>query len=110
MSDNSRDRVRDVTPYQLFMLILCVWALSVLAASTFVKLSDTTRMVLVYADNVVCFFFFVDFLQWFYQSKRKLKYLATWGWIDLLSSIPTLDAWRWGRAARVVRISASCEE
>ena len=28
----------------------------------------------------------------------------TWGWLDLLSSIPAVDALRWGRAARVLRI------
>ena len=29
---------------------------------------------------------------------------ATWGWIDLLSSIPTVDTLRWGRAGRMMRI------
>ncbi len=95
---------RDVTPYQLFMLTLCVWALTVLSASTFVKLSDSTRTILVYADNLVCGLFFVDFLLSFYHAPGKLRYLGTWGWIDLLSSIPTVDALRWGRAARLMRI------
>ncbi len=27
-----------------------------------------------------------------------------WGWIDLLSSIPLVDPFRWGRLARIVRI------
>jgi voltage-gated potassium channel len=30
--------------------------------------------------------------------------MVTWGWIDLLSSIPVLDTLRWGRAARAMRI------
>jgi len=29
---------------------------------------------------------------------------VTWGWVDLLSSIPTVGAFRWGRAARVMRV------
>jgi voltage-gated potassium channel len=28
----------------------------------------------------------------------------TWGWLDLLSSIPMLDIGRWGRAARILRV------
>jgi voltage-gated potassium channel len=30
--------------------------------------------------------------------------MLTWGWLDLLSSIPALPWMRWGRAGRVVRI------
>lgn len=94
----------DVSPYQLFMLALCVWALAQLGIGTFVHWSDSTRTILNYADNVVCGLFFVDFLVTLVEAKHKLKYLATWGWIDLLSSIPTVDALRWGRAARLMRI------
>ena len=31
------------TPYQLFMLALCVWALAVLAAGSFAKWDESTR-------------------------------------------------------------------
>jgi voltage-gated potassium channel len=86
------------------MLALCVWALILLATGTFVRWSDSTRTILNYADNVVCGLFFVDFVVTFGRAQSKRRYLATWGWIDLLSSIPTLDALRWGRAARVMRI------
>jgi voltage-gated potassium channel len=37
-------------------------------------------------------------------APNRWRYLATWGWIDFLSSIPTLHVARWGRAARVVRV------
>lgn len=30
--------------------------------------------------------------------------MVTWGWLDLLSSIPAVGALRWGRAARAFRI------
>jgi voltage-gated potassium channel len=92
------------TPYQLFMLALCVWALGVLAASTFAKWDDSTRAILDYADFAICVMFFIDFLVTFAKTDHKLTYMATWGWIDLLSSIPTVDALRWGRAARATRI------
>jgi voltage-gated potassium channel len=90
--------------YQVFMLCLCVWSLAVLAAGTFVNWNESTRAILEYADTAVCAFFFFDFLYSFTKSKHKLAYMASWGWIDLLSSIPALDALRWGRAARLSRI------
>lgn len=95
---------RQNTPYQLFMLVLCVWALAVLAVGTFVNWSDSTKAILNYADNAVCVVFFMDFVVTLHRTPRKAHYLLTWGWVDLLSSIPMIDALRWGRAARLMRL------
>lgn len=95
---------RRVPPYQLFMLALCLWALGSLAAKTFWQLDRETATILDYADNAACGLFLVDFLISLYRAPRRWKYLATWGWLDLLSSIPTGDVLRWGRAARALRI------
>ncbi|MGD9903294.1 MAG: ion transporter [Vicinamibacterales bacterium] len=95
---------RQVSPYQLFMLALSVWALLTLAAGTALDFSGDTMQVLDYADNAVCLLFFIDFLITLYRADQRLRYLATWGWVDLLSSIPVVDQLRWGRAGRVFRI------
>ncbi len=104
MSDTHGLSRRDIRPYDLFMAVLCVWALGVLAVGAFTRWNDSTREVLTYADNVVCVFFLVDFVISLYRAPRRMHYLITWGLIDLLSSIPALDAFRWGRGARVLRI------
>ena len=91
-------------PYQIFMLVLCLYSLATLTIQAVVKLDAETRAILDYADNVVCLFFFIDFLRSLMLEDNRLRYMYTWGWIDLASSIPTVDLVRWGRAARVVRI------
>jgi voltage-gated potassium channel len=91
-------------PYLIFMLALSVYAVVALAISTFVPLSADTRAILQYADTAVCFLFFIDFVVTLARSRNRSKYLITWGWLDLISSIPLLDSLRWGRAARVLRI------
>jgi voltage-gated potassium channel len=93
-----------ITPYQLFALALCLWALLALGATSFLKLSETTREILQFTDTAVCAIFFFDFLNSLIRAERRWHYLATWGWIDLLSSIPVVDSLRWGRAARLMRI------
>lgn len=98
------DSQASVSPYQLFMLALCLWAILSLATDTVVRLDPETSRVLDYADNVVCGLFFIDFLTNLYRAPRRWAYLASWGWIDLLSSVPTVDSLRWGRAARIMRI------
>jgi voltage-gated potassium channel len=48
--------------------------------------------------------FFVDFIVNLVTSRNRLQYLLTWGWLDLLSSIPMLPAARLGRLARIFRV------
>jgi voltage-gated potassium channel len=104
MPEHHRFSQPDLRPYDIFMLALCVWALGLLAVSTFSRWSDSTRQVLTYADNLVCGLFLIDFGVSLYRAPRKGHYLMTWGWIDLLSSLPFLDVLRWGRAARMLRL------
>ena len=60
--------------------------------------------ILTAADYVLCSFFFVDFLIQLNQAKgERLRYLKV-GWIDLLSSIPTIPGAQLGRVVRVLRI------
>jgi voltage-gated potassium channel len=102
MSDPRLERLSG--PYRLFMLALCLFALLVLAADTVIPLTLSTRQILGYADTAVCGVFFIDFLIQFARAKHRWEYFARWGWIDLLSSIPMVDALRIGRAARIMRI------
>jgi voltage-gated potassium channel len=60
--------------------------------------------VLDYADTAFCLLFFIDFCLNLWRAEARGRYLLTWGWLDLLSSLPVLDAARWGRVARMTRI------
>jgi voltage-gated potassium channel len=91
-------------PYLAFMLILSIYAVVALAVSTFVKLAPETRTILDYADTLVCVMFLVDFLFTLVKAKNRARYFVTWGWLDLLSSIPAVNVLRWGRGARILRI------
>lgn len=90
--------------YQIFMLALCLYSLAILAYQASRPIDPATIRILEYADFSVCVVFLADFLFSLFRAPDKWRYLRTWGWLDLLSSIPTLSAARWGRAARVLRI------
>jgi voltage-gated potassium channel len=90
--------------YQLFMLALSVFALTALAAGAIMRLDPESQAVLRFADNLVCGLFLMDFLRCLWRAENRWRYLYTWGWLDLASSIPALDIARWGRIARVARI------
>jgi voltage-gated potassium channel len=90
--------------YLLFVLLISILALGVLAVDAFIDDESEAGRVLYYADLVLCALFFFDFLHCFAKAENKSKYMLTWGWLDLVSSIPAVGPLRWGRAARLVRV------
>lgn len=96
---------RNGTPaYQIFMLTLCVLALAAVVLQNFFRLDPETEQLLAFADTAICAVFFVDFLVTLWRAPDRWRYLYTWGWLDLISSVPTLDIARWGRVARLARL------
>jgi voltage-gated potassium channel len=98
------DAPRPVKPYELFALFLSVFALLLLGIRAALPLDPESRRIIDTADIVLCVFFFFDFVGNLARSNNRLKYLYTWGWLDLIASIPAVDALRFGRLGRIVRV------
>ncbi len=86
------------------MLGLSASSLLALGAEAVLGLSEGTRVILGYADVLVCAFFLLDFLYQLWRAPNRARYFASWGWLDLASSIPFVDALRLGRVGRMARI------
>ena len=94
---------RQVGPWQLVMLVLSLYVLIALFLQTAFPLPPDISRLLQMSDTFICFMFFADFLGSLWTAPSKAHYLR-WGWIDLLSSIPMIDAFRVGRLVRVIRV------
>ena len=94
---------KDFSLFQLIIVVLSVYVLISLIASTFFELNSEVKTVLDYLDNTICFIFLADFFIRFFKSENKLHFMK-WGWIDLISSIPTVDFFRVGRLFRLIRL------
>lgn len=103
MSKNKRPPTNTVTVWQIVMLFLCVYVLGALFVDTVFRLPPETSSLLLQIDILVCLIFIGDFFYQLFSAKNKVGYLK-WGWIDLLSSIPTVEILRVGRLARIFRI------
>lgn len=90
--------------YQLFMLGVCLYALAALSFDLLWAPGTQSQRLLDYADTAVCALFALDFVICLVTAERPWRYVVTWGWLDLLSSVPMIGVARWGRAARVARI------
>ena len=93
----------ELGPFQMIILILSLLALGALGVDLLLDLPPETRRVLRWVDNIICGFLLTDFLIRFFRAESKLRFMK-WGWIDLLASIPEIEALRWGRFFRVFRI------
>lgn len=87
----------------ILIIILSIYVLIALLIDTFFKLPVEVSKVLTLIDNGICIIFLLDFCIRFYKAESKLKFMK-WGWIDLISSIPTFEILRAGRLYRLVRL------
>ena len=94
---------KEIGFFQIFMLFLCIYVLVSMFCSAVMDFSIETIKLLELMDNAICVIFLVDFFRNLYKSEKKLLYLK-WGWIDFISSIPTVGFLRWGRLFRIARI------
>ncbi|WP_253251108.1 potassium channel family protein [Vibrio mediterranei] len=98
-----KEEASNIGAFQFFTLILSVYVLLALLVESIFNLPPDVADILRYADTAICFVFLSDFFIRFYQASNKVRFMK-WGWVDLLSSIPMVDAFRYGRIVRVVRV------
>jgi voltage-gated potassium channel len=74
-----------------------------LLIDTIWHLPDEISTLLNYFDDLICVFFFVEFVVNYRKAENKLEFMK-WGWIDLIASIPMIDPLRAGRIFRLIRL------
>ena len=90
--------------YTLFILFISIFSMILIGIITFAPISPENLKIIQFLDYVICAIFFVDFLITFIRAENKRRYFFTWGWFDLLSSIPAVYFLRYFRFARILRI------
>ncbi|MGB0386599.1 MAG: ion transporter [Ardenticatenaceae bacterium] len=85
------------------ILILSIYVIIQLIVEELVPLSPQVLKVLAIVDTAICFVFLADFFIRLWRSEDKKTFLK-WNWIDFISSIPMLEAFRVGRFVRVMRV------
>ncbi len=100
---STNDEANHIDLLNILVFVLSIYILIAIAADTFFTLPKETSDLLAKIDIGICVFFFFEFCYRFYKADNKLKFMK-WGWIDLLSSIPMIDAFRFGRLFRLIRL------
>jgi voltage-gated potassium channel len=55
-------------------------------------------------DFAICILLLMDFVGALVTAPNKWHYFKTWGWLDLISSIPAIPLFRCGRIIRLIRV------
>jgi voltage-gated potassium channel len=92
-----------ISLFDLLIIVLSIYILIALLIDTVFVLPPEVSVLLNYIDNIVCIIFLYDFFTKLIKAPAKLQYLK-WGWIDLVSSIPSVNFLRVGRLARLIRL------
>lgn len=100
-NDNEADS--KINYLNILILFLSFYVLIALLVETFCTLPSEISRLLLFIDNIICVIFLIDFFIRFFKAEDKLKFMK-WGWIDLISSIPTFEFLRPGRAFRLIRL------
>jgi voltage-gated potassium channel len=103
MQEEKRISEPEIPVFQKILLWLSIYVVIELYISSIVTYPDELKDILETVDFGICMLFLYDFAHGILLAKDKWKYFKA-HWIDLISSIPTVDALRVGRLVRVIRI------
>jgi voltage-gated potassium channel len=87
----------------LLIIVLSIYVLLALLVDTFFKLPPDIHELLQLLDDGICLIFLAEFFIRFFKAENKTQFMK-WGWIDLISSIPSFPFVRYGRLFRLIRL------
>lgn len=93
----------DFKPMSLMSLCLSFISLSIVSFLLFSKADPTTKYVFKSIDALICCLFLLQLTVDFFRSADKKHYFKT-HWIDILASIPMIEALRFARIFQILRI------
>lgn len=89
---------------KLIVALLSLFSIALLSLTFFIDQDSELNRLIHYYDFGLCMVFLYDFFVQLYKRKKRWRYFYTYGWLDLLSSIPFVDQFRYIRVLRIVRI------
>ncbi len=83
--------------YQIFMVLVTLLALAITVAAYLLALPATVDQVLYIVDSLVALVLLFDFFVHLFSRKGRIRYLLTYGWLDLLGALPGMPVLRLAR-------------
>lgn len=92
------------TAYHITVAVIGVISVVLVGAEALVKPDSEMKSLFQHLDVAICVLLLMDFVGSLIAAPNRWHYFRTWGWLDLISSIPAMPIARVGRLVRVVRV------
>lgn len=89
---------------KLIVALLSIFSIALLGLTFFIDQNSELNRLIHYYDFGLCIVFLYDFLAQLYKREKRWQYFISYGWLDLLSSIPVMSEFSYVRILRVFRI------
>ena len=93
-----------LTVTKLIVALLSLFSIALLSLTFFIEPDSELNRLIHYYDFGLCLVFLYDFFVQLFKRKKRWNYFFTYGWLDLLSSIPVIYEFRYIRIFRVFRV------
>ncbi|NMH65344.1 ion transporter [Shewanella salipaludis] len=106
MTEKTRWSLRTLSgpkPFELAMMLLSLMSVIVVLVMTFAPLDTETSRLLFFIDTGICLIFLTNFSVGLFQAHSKSYYFKL-HWIDLIASIPAIEAFRFARIFQILRV------
>lgn len=97
-------KYKNMSVYKLVIALLSLVSIIMLTASLFMDRDGEVYRLINYYDYGLCTVFLYDFFKQLRAAESKWRYFYTWGWLDLISSIPVISYFRAARFFRIFRV------
>ncbi len=88
----------------IVIMLLSIFSIFLLSLLFFIPSDSEIYRLITFFDFLLCFVFFIDFLNQLFKAENKWKYFYSMGWLDLISSLPMVSEFRFVRIFRIFRI------
>lgn len=90
--------------YDLFMAVIGIIGLGLICFRLTLDDHNEVAKLVDWFDSIICLAFLGDFVRNAMRANSLSRYLCTWGMLDLISSVPVMNSFRWARLARLIRV------
>lgn len=93
-----------ITVTKIVVMLLSALSILMLTMMLYMDVNSEVYKLLTIFDYLLCTVFLYDFVHQMYKAENRWQYFYTYGWLDLLSSIPVIPQFRYVRVFRIFRI------
>ncbi len=90
--------------YHIVISLIGLFSVMLVGAEALIDPKSEMHHLFQLFDFAICILLLMDFVGALIVAPNKWHYFKTWGWLDLISSIPAIPIFRCGRIVRLIRV------